>query len=126
MNGDSAGQTVNTNTVTSVTSTTSPPNHTTSPPMDTTVPTNGVSDSHRTNGVVSDSSLSPPSSPAVGKSSEEKLWDALFERMDSTYINARDRLLEHGIGEGDEDSESEEGQLWRMVQGDSPYILEHV
>lgn len=34
------------------------------------------------------------------------------------------KMLElYGIGEGEEDSETEEGQLWRMVQGDAPFTL---
>lgn len=56
--------------------------------------------------------------------------DALWQQLEKTMVSSIDRvrstLEDHGVGEGDEDSESEEGHIWRMVQGDSPYTIEFV
>lgn len=54
------------------------------------------------------------------------LWQQLEKAMVSSIDRVRSTLEDHGIGEGDEDSESEEGNIWRMVQGDSPYTIEFV
>ena len=54
------------------------------------------------------------------------LWQQLEKAMVSSLDQVRSTLEDHGIGEGDEDSESEEGHIWRMVQGDSPYTIEFV
>lgn len=52
------------------------------------------------------------------------MWQQLEGAMIQSYDEVRDKLIEYGVGDGDEDSESEEGQMWRMIQGDSPYTLE--
>lgn len=52
------------------------------------------------------------------------MWQQLEGAMIQSFDEVKERLMEYGVGEGDEDSESEEGHLWRMIQGDSPYMLE--
>ena len=53
----------------------------------------------------------------------EKLWDAAEGIMGNKYDETLKVLEVYGIREGEEDSETEEGQLWRMVQGNAPYTL---
>ena len=53
----------------------------------------------------------------------DTLWLKL-ESIMGNKIEETKRVLEvYGISEGEEDSETEEGQIWRMVQGDAPYTL---
>lgn len=63
---------------------------------------------------------------ALQKLNEEHL-DTLWlklERIMGKKIEDTKQVLEvYGISEGEEDSETEEGQIWRMVQGDAPYTL---
>lgn len=54
----------------------------------------------------------------------DNMWQQLEGAMIQSHDEIREKLTEYGVGDGDEDSESEEGQIWRMVQGDSPYMLE--
>jgi len=54
----------------------------------------------------------------------DNMWQQLEGAMIQSNDEIRDKLSEYGVGDGDEDSESEEGQIWRMIQGDSPYMLE--
>lgn len=53
--------------------------------------------------------------------------DTLWLKLESIMGNKMDdtkKVLEvYGICDGEEDSETEEGQIWRMVQGDAPYTL---
>jgi len=78
----------------------------------------------KTNGVdTSDSTVQLETNPAA-QSQLEHMWQQLESTMANSHDSVRDRLMEYGVGEGEEDSESEEGQLWSMVQGDSPYTIE--
>ncbi|KAK3098236.1 hypothetical protein FSP39_017473 [Pinctada imbricata] len=61
-----------------------------------------------------------------GQGRMEKMWQQLEEAMFRSQDHVEELLKDHGIGEGCEDSESEEGQIWGMVQGDSPYTIEFV
>lgn len=54
----------------------------------------------------------------------DNMWQQLEGAMIQSYDEVKERLMDYGVGDGDEDSESEEGHLWRMIQGDSPYMLE--
>jgi len=54
------------------------------------------------------------------------LWNDIEGIMGRKQEDTRKVLEVYGIGEGEEDSETEEGQLWRMVQGDAPYTLNMV
>lgn len=83
--------------------------------------------SHESNHVLSSNSaaLKLESDPQT-QNQMDVLWQQLEAAMLGNNDKVRDRLEKFGIGEGDEDSESEEGQIWRMVQGDSPYTLELV
>ena len=65
-------------------------------------------------------------SDSKGQGQMEKLWQQLEQAMFSSRDKVEKLLEDHGIGEGEEDSESEEGQIWSMVQGDSPYTIEFV
>lgn len=51
------------------------------------------------------------------------MWEDVESVMGNRYSQTCKVLEVYGIGEGEEDSETEEGQLWRMVQGDAPYTL---
>ncbi|KAL4233733.1 hypothetical protein ACF0H5_008413 [Mactra antiquata] len=51
------------------------------------------------------------------------LWHDVEHVMGQSYSRTCKVLETYGIGDGEEDSETEEGQLWRMVQGDAPYTL---
>lgn len=51
------------------------------------------------------------------------LWEDVEGVMGNRYLETCKVLEVYGIGEGEDDSETEEGQLWRMVQGDAPYTL---
>lgn len=53
----------------------------------------------------------------------DSMWQEVEGVMGSRYAETCKVLEVYGIGEGEEDSETEEGQLWRMVQGDAPYTL---
>lgn len=53
----------------------------------------------------------------------KELWGDAERVMGRQCADTCKVLRVYGIGEGEEDSESEEGQLWRMVQGDAPYTL---
>lgn len=74
--------------------------------------------------VVTSSAGSTPGSRA--STPMDALWQQLEKTMVSSMDRVRSTLEDHGVGEGDEDSESEEGHIWRMVQGDSPYTIEFV
>lgn len=74
--------------------------------------------------VVTSSAGSTPGSRA--STPMDALWQQLEKTMMSSIDRVRSTLEDHGVGEGDEDSESEEGHIWRMVQGDSPYTIEFV
>ncbi|XP_062572850.1 titin homolog [Saccostrea cucullata] len=73
---------------------------------------------------VTSSGGNPQKSPPPTQ--RDVLWQQLEKAMVSSIDRVRSTLEDHGIGEGDEDSESEEGNIWRMVQGDSPYTIEFV
>lgn len=83
--------------------------------------------SHDSNHVLSSNSAALK---LEGDPQTQNQMDVLWQQLETAMLNnsekVRDRLEIYGIGEGDEDSESEEGQIWRMVQGDSPYTLELV
>ncbi|KAL3882689.1 hypothetical protein ACJMK2_029002 [Sinanodonta woodiana] len=64
--------------------------------------------------------LSP--NPAL-REQVDKLWEEFENVMEKAKSKVRHILEEYGVGEGEEDSETEEGQIWRMVQGDAPYTL---
>lgn len=51
------------------------------------------------------------------------LWLELEGIMGKKMEETKKVLEVYGICEGEEDSETEEGQIWRMVQGDAPYTL---
>jgi len=51
------------------------------------------------------------------------LWQEAEGVMGHKFSDVCRVLQVYGIGEGEMDSETEEGQLWRMVQGDAPYTL---
>ena len=53
----------------------------------------------------------------------DNLWSEVEDVMGRQYSETCKVLELYGIGEGEGDSETEEGQLWRMVQGDAPYTL---
>jgi len=53
----------------------------------------------------------------------DSVWEEVERVMGSRYSETCKVLEVYGIGEGEEDSETEEGQLWRMIQGDAPYTL---
>ena len=53
----------------------------------------------------------------------DTLWHKLEGIMGDKMDDTKKVLEVYGINEGDEDSETEEGQIWRMVQGDAPYTL---
>lgn len=53
----------------------------------------------------------------------DNMWSEAEDIMGRQYSETCKVLEVYGIGEGEEDSETEEGQLWRMVQGDAPYTL---
>ncbi|XP_021366763.1 uncharacterized protein LOC110459049, partial [Mizuhopecten yessoensis] len=79
----------------------------------------------KTNGVESDNSIHLDSSPEA-QSQLDQMWQQLEAAMVQSQDRVRGQLQEFGIGDGEEDSESEEGQMWRMVQGDSPYTIQLV
>ena len=53
----------------------------------------------------------------------DTLWLKLEGIMGNKMEDTKRVLEVYGICEGEEDSETEEGQIWRMVQGDAPYTL---
>ena len=53
----------------------------------------------------------------------DTLWHKLEGVMGDKMDDTKKVLEVYGISEGEEDSETEEGQIWRMVQGDAPYTL---
>lgn len=53
----------------------------------------------------------------------DNMWSEAEEIMSRQFTETCKVLEVYGVGEGEEDSETEEGQLWRMVQGDAPYTL---
>ena len=53
----------------------------------------------------------------------DTLWHKLESIMGKKIEDTKRVLEVYGISEGEEDSETEEGQIWRMVQGDAPYTL---
>lgn len=72
----------------------------------------------------SDSSLSLKLKEDPGKLGRaDGLWSEAEGVMGDRYPATCKVLGVYGVGEGEEDSETEEGQLWRMVQGDAPYTL---
>ncbi|XP_060069625.1 uncharacterized protein LOC132549691, partial [Ylistrum balloti] len=79
----------------------------------------------KTNGVESENSIQLDSSPEA-QSQLDQMWQQLEAAMVQSQDQVRGQLQEFGIGEGEEDSESEEGQMWRIVQGDSPYTIQLV
>ncbi|CAG2193867.1 unnamed protein product [Mytilus edulis] len=54
----------------------------------------------------------------------DNMWQQLEGAMIQSHDEIREKLTEYGVGDGDEDSESEEGQIWRMVQEIPLYMLE--
>lgn len=53
----------------------------------------------------------------------DNMWLDVEGVMGHSYSRTCKVLEVYGIGDGEDDSETEEGQLWRMVQGDAPYTL---
>lgn len=53
----------------------------------------------------------------------DSMWQEVEGVMGNRFTETCKVLEVYGIGEGEEDSETEEGQLWRMIQGDAPYTL---
>lgn len=53
----------------------------------------------------------------------DTLWLKLEGIMGNKMEDTKKVLEVYGICDGEEDSETEEGQIWRMVQGDAPYTL---
>ncbi|XP_069137671.1 uncharacterized protein [Argopecten irradians] len=83
-------------------------------------------DPAKTNGVESDNSIIHLDTSPEAKSQLDQMWQQLEVAMVQSHDRVRGQLQEFGIGEGEEDSESEEGQMWRIVQGDSPYTIQLV
>ncbi|WAR09353.1 hypothetical protein MAR_019311, partial [Mya arenaria] len=51
------------------------------------------------------------------------LWHDAEGIMGQKFDETCKVLEVYGIGESEQDSDTEEGQLWRMIQGDAPYTL---
>lgn len=51
------------------------------------------------------------------------LWRKAESLMGDRFLETCKVLELFGIGDGEEDSDTEEGQLWRMIQGEAPYTL---
>ncbi|ESO93229.1 hypothetical protein LOTGIDRAFT_232681 [Lottia gigantea] len=66
----------------------------------------------------------PASNPAViSKAKLDKLWQQAEVVMEENLSKVQHILEEHGIGFADNDRNSEEGQIWRVIEGDSPYTI---
>jgi hypothetical protein len=50
-----------------------------------------------------------------------ELWQRLEGTLTDKADDVRRTMEDYGIGDGDKDSDTDEGQIWRMVQGDAPY-----
>lgn len=53
----------------------------------------------------------------------DEMWRKAESLMGDRFLETCKVLELFGIGEGEEDSDTEEEQLWRMIQGDAPYTL---
>lgn len=63
---------------------------------------------------------------AETQASVDAAWQQLESVMFTRQDSVRKELEEYGIGEGEISSDTDEGQIWRMVQGDAPYTLDLV
>lgn len=66
------------------------------------------------------------SSAELALSLEDKSWKTLDGIMSSSREETIETLARLGISEGDPDDESDEGQIWQMVEGRLPYTLDMV
>ena len=57
---------------------------------------------------------------------EGELWKAVDEMMSSRHDDTVNKLSEMGLSEGNPDDESDEGQIWQMIEGRLPYTLDMV
>lgn len=57
---------------------------------------------------------------------EEQAWKKIDELMFSKKDDTVKILADLGISEGNADDESDEGQIWQMVEGRLPYTLDMV
>ena len=57
---------------------------------------------------------------------EDKSWKKLDNIMSAQRDEAVENLANIGIAEGDPDDESDEGQVWQMIEGRLPYSLDMV
>ena len=57
---------------------------------------------------------------------EGELWKAVDEMMSSRHEDTVNKLSEMGLSEGNPDDESDEGQIWQMIEGRLPYTLDMV
>lgn len=57
---------------------------------------------------------------------ELQAWKKVDQILTDKNNKTLEKLAENGIGEGDMDDESCEGQIWQMVEGRQPYTLDMV
>lgn len=57
---------------------------------------------------------------------EDKLWKKVETVMKKKKAHVISVLEDHGIGDADGESDGEEEEIWKMIQGDIPYTLDLV